>query len=70
MYNGDISKLSLSKTYSESLVLQALSTASSLSTQAKVTAHKISIEIKEIKPRETQALMDEIEARISEGSLF
>ena len=70
MSNGDTSKLSLSKTYSESLVLQALSTASSLSTQAKVAAHKISIEIKEIKPRETQALMDEFEARILESPLF
>jgi hypothetical protein len=69
MANSNLSKLN-SSSYPESLVVQTLQAASSLSNQVKLAAHKIAVDVKDIKPRETQALMDEIEARILEGSLL
>lgn len=44
--------------------------ALTLSAQVKATAKSTAIEWKDIRPRETQALFDELEERWKEGSLF
>jgi hypothetical protein len=56
--------------YSSSLIANTITVSSSLSSQVKLVVHRIAIENKEIRPREVQALMDEFEALVIEGSLF
>jgi hypothetical protein len=56
--------------YSESFLVQAIEQIDRVSSHVKVVARTTSIELQNIRPREVQALMDEIEARIEDGSLF
>lgn len=57
-------------TLNNSLLVRSIEQTLILSHQVKAVAQSASIEIMEIKPRETQALLDEMVARWEEGSLF
>jgi hypothetical protein len=54
----------------QSLATRAVEQALALTYQTKAAVKSASIQIKDIKPRQTQALLDEVKARWQEGSLF
>jgi hypothetical protein len=58
------------KSYSQFFLVKAFEEVAIIKSYVETVAHTTAIEVKNIRPREVQSLMDEVEARINEGSLF